>query len=580
MSPASFDTVIRNGQVFDGSGGESFQADVAITDGKIVEVGKVTGHGAEEIDARGKIVTPGFVDIHTHYDGQITWEHRLSPSSYHGVTTVVMGNCGVGFAPCKSEHRDLLVHVMEGVEDIPEVVMAQGLPWNWESFPQYLDALEDRHSDMDFAAQLAHAPVRVNVMGQRGADREKPTAEEMDKMTDLVAEAIGAGAMGVTTSLSLAHRTTAGELAPTVEAEYPELLALAKGLRKAGAGVFQMIPSATAGGDPVADMSLMRSLVEASGGRPLSYTLLNSTHMPDAHRQLMVTMEQATADGLPIRGQVFPRPVGVLLGLDLSFHPFRFSPSYTAIEHLPLAERVAAMCDPAMRARLLAEEPQHSNPNFLYFVHQVDNLYALGNPPDYEPEPSQCLGEQAKRLGISSKELVYDLLLENDGANTLFLPAANYLGDSLESVQEMLEHPDTLIGLGDGGAHYGMICDSSFPTSLLAYWTRDRQRGPTLPLTWAVNALSHRNALAIGLEDRGLIAKGMKADLNVIDYNRLQLLPPSVNHDLPAGGRRLSQSAEGYELTMVSGVVTYRNGQPTAALPGRLVRNPATQANH
>lgn len=578
MAASSFDYVIRNGLVFDGSGGEPFLADVAITGAKVVQVGKVSGRGEEEIDASGRIVTPGFVDIHTHYDGQVTWENRLSPSSYHGVTTVLMGNCGVGFAPCKPEHRDMLVRVMEGVEDIPEIVMTEGLPWNWETFPEYMDALEERRADMDFAAQLAHAPVRVNVMGQRGADREPPTAEEMDKMTAMVAEAIRVGAIGVTTSRSMSHRTKAGDLAPTVETEDEELLALARGLREAGAGVFQMIPASTAGGDPVAEVAFMRKLVETSGGRPLSYTLLNNTFMPDSHLQFLEKMEEASADGLPIRGQVFPRPVGVLLGLDLSFHPFRFNPSYLAIEHLPLAERVAAMRDPAMRAKLLAEEPEHSNEIFLYFASQIETLYPLGNPPNYEPEPSHRVGEQAKRLGISAKELVYDLLLEDEGRSTLFLPAANFLGDSLEPVRELLEHPDTLIGLGDGGAHYGMICDSSYPTSLLAYWTRDRERGPKLPLPWAINALTRRNALAIGLEDRGLIAPGMKADLNVIDYERLQLKAPSVTYDLPAGGRRLAQKADGYDLTMVSGEVTYRKGEATDALPGRLVRNPATRA--
>ncbi|MBA6413681.1 amidohydrolase family protein [Parahaliea sp. F7430] len=579
MAASSFDYVIRNGLVFDGSGGEPFLADVAITGAKVVQVGKVSGRGEEEIDASGRIVTPGFVDIHTHYDGQVTWENRLSPSSYHGVTTVLMGNCGVGFAPCKPEHRDMLVRVMEGVEDIPEIVMTEGLPWNWETFPEYMDALEERRADMDFAAQLAHAPVRVNVMGQRGADREPPTAEEMDKMTAMVAEAIRVGAIGVTTSRSMSHRTKAGDLAPTVETEDEELLALARGLREAGAGVFQMIPASTAGGDPVAEVAFMRKLVETSGGRPLSYTLLNNTFMPDSHLQFLEKMEEASADGLPIRGQVFPRPVGVLLGLDLSFHPFRFNPSYLATEHLPLAERVAAMRDPAMRAKLLAEEPEHSNEIFLYFASQIETLYPLGNPPNNEPEPSHRVGEQAKRLGISAKELVYDLLLEDEGRSTLFLPAANFLGDSLEPVRELLEHPDTLIGLGDGGAHYGMICDSSYPTSLLAYWTRDRERGPKLPLPWAINALTRRNALAIGLEDRGLIAPGMKADLNVIDYERLQLKAPSVTYDLPAGGRRLAQKADGYDLTMVSGEVTYRKGEATDALPGRLVRNPATRAS-
>lgn len=571
-----FDTVIRNGVIVDGSGNEPFEGDVAIADGKIVAVGRFDGEGVEEIDAAGKLVTPGFVDIHTHYDGQITWEHRLTPSSYHGVTTVLMGNCGVGFAPCKPEHREMLVRVMEGVEDIPEIVMTEGLPWNWESFPDYLDALAARHADMDFAAQLAHAPLRVFVMGQRGADREPPTTDELAQMTQLVEEAIRAGAMGVTTSRSLGHRTAAGDLAPTVGNEKDELLALAMGLRRAGAGVFQMIPGAVAGDDPVAEGKLMRELVEASG-RPLSYTLLNNDMLPDSHKGLLEQMEQSTASGLPIRGQVFPRPVGILFGLDLSFHAFRFNPSYREIENLPLSERVAAMRDPAMRARLLNEKGEHSNPIFAYFIDQVETLYELGDPPNYEPDPSTCIGERAKRAGMPAREYLYDLLLKDDGRNVLFLPGANFLGKSLDSVRELLTHPDTLVGLGDGGAHYGMICDGSYPTTLLAYWTRDRKQG-RLPIALAINALSRRNALAIGLEDRGLLAPGMKADINVIDYDRLRLHRPSVIYDLPAGGKRLVQHAEGYAMTLVNGVVTYRDGEHTGALPGRLVRNPAACA--
>lgn len=573
-----YDIVIRNGQVLDGSGGEPFVADVAIRGDRIVAVGEVPGRGREEIDATGRMVTPGFVDIHTHYDGQVTWGERLSPSSEHGVTTVLMGNCGVGFAPCKPEHRDLLVHVMEGVEDIPEVVMADGLPWNWETFPDYLDALDARHADIDFAAQLAHSPLRVYVMGERGAGGHAPTEDELARMSELVEEAVRAGALGVTTSRSLGHRTSAGDLAPSVESGDPELIALASGLKRAGSGVFQMIPAAVAGSaQPADEMVLMRQLVEASGGRPLSYTLLNSGHMPDLHRDFLTHMERARADGLPIRGQVFPRPVGILLGLDLSFHAFRFHPSYRAIEHLPLAERVAAMRDPALRARLLAEEPEHSNPIFLYFVSQVEALFELGTPPNYEPDPAQSIGARAERQGIPARELLYDLLLQDEGRNILLLPAANYLGESLDAVHELLGHPDTLVGLGDGGAHYGMICDGSYSTTLLAYWTRDRE-GARVPLPWAIHALTRRNAEAIGLTDRGLIAPGLKADINIIDYERLHLERPHMIEDLPAGGRRLTQGAQGYEMTLVSGVITYRNGEHTGALPGRLVRNPQRAA--
>jgi len=565
--------------VVDGSGGEPYAADVAINDGKIAAVGKISGAGTEEINAQGRLVTPGFVDIHTHYDGQITWENTLSPSSYHGVTTVLMGNCGVGFAPCKPEHRQLLVKVMEGVEDIPEIVMTEGLPWNWESFPEYLQALQVRRADMDFATQVPHAAIRVNVMGQRGADREAPTEDDLAQMTKIVTEAIRAGALGVSTSSSIGHRTAAGELAPTVTSEERELIALAQGLHEAGAGVFQMIASNQEGKDPAEEMAMLRRIVEASGGRPLSFSLMQSNAFADNMPAMLKQLDQTHADNIPIKGQVFPRSVGVLMGLECSFHPFRLHPSYKAIEHLPLAARVAAMRQPEMRARLLAEKPEHGNRVWLHFVNSTAQLYALGDPANYEPLPDQKLGARAQRLGVTPEELAYDLLLENDGHNTLLLPAANYVGDSLESVRLMMEHPSTLVGLGDGGAHYGTICDSSFPTSLLAYWTRDRTRGPLLKIPAVIHALTRANAMAVGLDDRGLIAPGLKADINVINYDGLRLKAPRIVQDLPAGGRRLTQRADGYDVTIVSGVVTYRAGVHTGALPGCLVRNPATQMN-
>jgi N-acyl-D-aspartate/D-glutamate deacylase len=568
-----YDVVIKGGTVVDGSGGEPFFADVAIKGDRIVAVGEISGHGAQEISAAGRLVTPGFVDIHTHYDGQITWESTLGPSSRHGVTTVVMGNCGVGFAPCKPENRALLITVMEGVEDIPEVVMAAGLPWNWESFPEYLDMLSQRHADIDFAAQIPHAPIRVHVMGQRGADREPPTDADLAEMTRLVAEAIRSGAVGVSTSRSIGHRTAAGEPAPTTTSEERELAALAQGLREAGSGVFQLISAAHEGlKDPLEELAMLRRLTEISG-RPLSFTLLNTNHVPEVYLTVLEQLSLATAAGVPIRAQVFPRPVGVLFGLELSFHPFKFNPSYKAIEHLPLAERVMAMRAPDLRARILAEQPEHTNPIFLYFANQAEQLFPLGDPPNYEPLPEDKLSARAQRMGISARELSYDLLLEQDGHATLLLPAANYVDGSLEPVRTMLEHPDTLVGLGDGGAHYGMICDGSYTTSLIAYWTRDRTRGPRLPLPWAIRALTRLTAQAVGLNDRGLIAPGMKADINVIDYDRLQLHAPRVVSDLPAGGRRLTQDADGYDATIMSGVITYRNGAPTGAKPGRLVRN-------
>jgi N-acyl-D-amino-acid deacylase len=576
MSGPTFDLVIRGGMVFDGCGGEPQQADVAVKDGRIAAVGRIDGSGAEEIDAQGRIVTPGFVDIHTHYDGQITWENSLAPSSGHGVTTVVMGNCGVGFAPCRPHQRDLLVKVMEGVEDIPELVMTAGVPWNWETFPEYLDALAARAADVDFAAQIPHSPIRIYVMGDRGAAREPATADDLARMTALVREGVEAGALGVTTSQNMGHRTVDGDLAPSVEAADEELLALAQGLADAGRGVFQMIPNGHYGGNPEGEMALLRRIVETSG-RPLSFTLIEKKYQPEAPHQMLRLLEAASAEGLPIRAQVFPRPIGMLFGLDLSFHPFRFHPSFKPIADLPLAEKVAALRDPAMKARLLAEAPDHSNPLYQMLLRDTAELYPLGNPPNYEPAPGERLGVRAEREGTTPEAIAYDLLLEREGQSILMMPSSNYVHASLETVRTLITHPNTLIALGDGGAHYGLICDSSFPTFLIAYWTRDRAEG-LLPLAWAIQSLTRDPAAAVGLNDRGIIRPGYKADINVIDYPSLTLHAPSVAYDLPAKGRRLTQAATGYDATVVSGVVTRRHGQPTGKLPGRLVRGAQSAA--
>ena len=565
-----FDIVIRNGLVVDGSGGEPFVADVALKDGKIAAVGRVEGSGQEEIDAAGRLVTPGFVDIHTHYDGQVTWENRLSPSSGHGVTTVVMGNCGVGFAPCRPHQRDMLVRVMEGVEDIPELVMTEGIPWNWETFPEYLDALDARETDVDFAAQLPHSAVRVFVMGERGAAREQASAEDLAAMRGIVREAVEAGALGVTTSQSHGHRTVDGDLAPSVDAAQAELLALAQGLADAGTGVFQLIPNSQYGCDPVEEMALFRRIVTTSG-RPLSFSLLEKKYQPDLPEKMLRMVEEANRDGLPIRAQVFPRPIGMLFGLELSFHPFRFHPSFKAIEHLPLAEKVERLRDPAFRAQLLSEKPETSNPLYMTLASDVGDLYPMGDPPNYEPDAGTRLGARAVRDNVTAQELALDVLLENDGRGVLMMPSSNYVGGNLETVRRMITDPHSLIALGDGGAHYSLICDSSFPTFVLTHWTRDREQG-RLPLPWAIRQLSHETANAVGLNDRGLLKPGYKADVNVIDMDRLKLHAPGIAYDLPAGGRRLTQRADGFDVTIVSGVVTYRDGEPSGDLPGRLVR--------
>jgi N-acyl-D-aspartate/D-glutamate deacylase len=567
---ADFDLIIRGGTVHDGEGGAPRTADVAVRGGMIAAVGAVDGTADEEIDARGKLVTPGFVDVHTHYDGQATWENRLAPSSGHGVTSVVMGNCGVGFAPCRPAERDILVAVMEGVEDVPEVVMTEGLPWNWESFPDYLDALGNRELDIDVAAQLPHSALRVFVMGERAARSEPPTAEDLAQMRALTAEAIRAGAIGVTTSRNLMHRTKAGALAPSLFSEEDELRALAGGLRDAGAGVFQIIPRVM--GDAAEEFALIRRLAEAAG-RPTSYSLLQMPAGPeDAWRVYLDATGDAAAAGLAIRAQVAPRPVGMLYGLDLSFHPFSLHPSFKAIAAMPLAQKVKIMRDPEFRAKLLSEEPEDSNPVSIKTVQASRFAYEMGNPPVYDPDPADRIDNRARAAGVTPEAFVYDLLLKQDGRAILYQPGANYRDANYDAVHAMLRDPNTIVGLADGGAHYGMICDASFPTYFLQHWARDVDGVDRIELPAAIAALSSVPADAVGLSDRGRLRPGYKADINVIDLDRLHLHAPSVVHDLPAGGRRLRQLAEGYAATIVSGVVTYREGSATGALPGRLVR--------
>lgn len=566
--------IIRGGTIYDGSGDAPRIADIALRNGKIEAIGTDVGQGDQEIDARGCIVTPGFVDIHTHYDGQVTWEQRLKPSSSHGVTTVVMGNCGVGFAPIRPEQRHLAIKLMEGVEDVPEVVMTEGLPWNWETFPEYLDALEQRHTDIDFATQLPHSPLRVYVMGERGANLEAPTTEELAEMRRLTAEAIKAGALGVTTSRHIAHRFKDGRLAPSVSTDEDEVLALAEGLHDAGTGVFQLLPSYEI--DSPAQARLHRKIAETSG-RPLSFTFAQSPHEPDGWRFMLNELEDAARAGLSIRGQVLPRPTAVMMGLDLTFHPFSLNPSYKAIADLPLGKKVEIMRDPEFRARLIAEEPDDPNPFFKYLISETEKIFVLGDPPNYNPDEEDSLAAQARSEGRPVADALYDALLQRDGQEILYRPMGGMVGHRYHGpVDDLVPHPQTIIALGDGGAHYSMICDAAYTTYLLSYWVRNATPERALPLAALIRQLSHDPATAVGLEDRGLLRPGYKADVNIIDMNRIHLHAPLPKRDLPAGARRLEQRADGYVATIVSGEIVYRDGEPTGALPGRLVRGGQT----
>ena len=570
------DLVIRGGMVFDGTGGPPRHADIAIEGGRIAQVGQVAARGAEEIDASGLMVTPGWVDIHTHYDGQITWDSRMTPSSTLGATTVVAGNCGVGFAPVRPQDHDTLIRLMEGVEDIPGAALHAGLSWQWESFADYMDAVERLPHDIDVAVQLPHGALRVYVMGERGANRDPATPDENARMRELTRDAIRAGALGFSTTRTMVHRTADGDLTPTVGAARAEMEAIAEGLADAGSGVLQWVSDFS---DMDGEFQLIRDLTRISG-QPLSFSMVQADVIPDQWRELTRRLNEAAAEGYPLKAQVAGRPVGLMLGLQASVHPFISRPSYQEIADKPLAEKVAAMRDPAFRARLIAEAPAKGHPFVNSLAGAYHKMYAIEGELDYEPLPSASLGAKAKALGVNPDELVYDALLADEGRAFLFFPMHNYVEGSLDNVRSMLTNPNCLSGLSDGGAHVGAICDVSLPTFMLTHWCRDRTRGPGLDLARTIQGQTKDTAQAVGLNDRGVIAPGYLADLNLIDFDRLKLKTPYMVYDLPTGARRLMQDAEGYVATIKSGQVIYREGQPTGALPGKLIRGrqPAPQA--
>lgn len=564
---ANPDMVIRGGTIADGRGGDLFEADVAITDGRISEVGKVAGKGKEEIDAKGKLVAPGFVDVHTHYDGQVTWAQDITPSSQNGVTTAIMGNCGVGFAPCKPDDHLRLIQLMEGVEDIPEPVLSAGIPWSWESFPDYMEWLSKRNFDIDIGAQLPHAALRVYVMGERGARRDPSTAADNKAMAVLAREAVRSGALGFSTSRTLNHRTSTGDYTPTLKAGEDELTAIAGAMQAEGRSVLQFVLDLSTIHE---DLPMMLRVAENTKC-PISFSITQNDKAPQRWRQTLAEINEAAARGLSITAQIATRPVGLMLGLELSRNPFQTHPSYRAIANLPLAERVARLRQPEVCAAILSENATATD-DPLFFRPNYDKMYLLGNPPDYEQHPENTLGARARREGKRPEELAYDAMLTDDGRGMLYVPFLNYSEGNLDATREMLRDPRSVPGLSDGGAHCGIICDASFPTYLLTHWTRDRSRGEKLSIPFVVAVQSRKTALSVGLYDRGLIAAGYKADVNVINYDRLHLHPPKVHYDLPVGGRRLLQQVDGYDATIVSGVVTRRDGQATGARPGRLVR--------
>jgi N-acyl-D-amino-acid deacylase len=571
-----FDMVIRRGLIVDGTGAEPFVGDVAIRDGVIVAVGEVDGHGAEEIDARGLAVTPGFIDLHTHYDGQAIWSNRLNPSSGHGVTTVVMGNCGVGFAPCRPKDRDLLVMTMEGVEDIPGVVMAEGLTWNWETFPEFMQVLESQARDIDVAVFAPHSPIRVYAMGDRGAAREPATPEDIDRMRELTREAVAAGAVGVATSRTLIDRRADGEPVPSFAAPAEEVVALAKGVRDAGGGLVQVLPEfGMAGNPPEADFEIMRRVAEESG-LPVTFSIVpgRSDKAKAFWVELMDLVEawNASGKGPKLHAQFAPRPVGMLASFDLTSNPWADCPTYKKLAHLPIEERVRELAKPEVKATILSETPDEAViPLTALTRNNYHVMFEVSADPKYEPEPGQSIKDRAEALGVSPESLAYDLLLQDGGRNYLLVAFGNYPEDTLDHLWRFYDNPDAVMGLGDGGAHYGLIVDSTYPTFVLQHWARDR-KGGRLTLAQAVKALTSQPASVIGFDDRGVIAPGKKADINVIDHAAIRMDAPRVVSDLPGGGRRLDQQAHGYRYTLVSGEIIVKDDAFTGNLPGRVVK--------
>jgi N-acyl-D-aspartate/D-glutamate deacylase len=567
-----FDLVIRNGLVVDGSGNAPFEADVAISGSKIALVGTVAESGAEEIDARDCIVTPGFIDLHTHLDGHVTWESRLKPCSGHGITTAILGNCGVGFAPVRPHDQDTVIKVMEGVEDIPYEVLKAGLPWGWESFPEYLDLLSTRRYDMDIGTLLPHSILRTYVMGERALSGGKADAADISEMAKLTREALEAGCLGFGSSRLTEQRTGDGRQIPSLAALEDELGGIASAMGAANRGVLQMAFEFNDFPGALEEMEMLVRLARTSG-RPTMYSLKQSNRYPEGWRDLLAINARANVEGIPIRPQVLGRPTGAIIGLECTMHPFVNCPSYKEISGLSLARRVVEMRKPDVRARLLQEV---AGSRMSSRSQGMTNVFEFNEPLDYEPLPSQSIEARASRLGVQPEALIYEQLLSNEGHGLLLFAAGNYAQGSLDPALAMMQFPGSVPGLGDGGAHSTIVCDASISTYLLSYWARDRIRGERVPLQKVVKWLTRDSAEAVCLLDRGLLKAGLKADINVINHRRLKLHAPWIVADLPGGGKRMVQDVDGYVATIVSGSLVRRHDQETANLPGRLVRGAQT----
>ncbi|MDC0072866.1 amidohydrolase family protein [Gammaproteobacteria bacterium] len=565
-----YDLVIRNGTIYDGKGGKPYLADLAVIGKTITKIGVIEEAGTKEIDAKGKIVTPGFVDIHTHYDGQVTWDPYLRPSTYHGVTTVVMGNCGVGFSPCKPEKRDWLIGLMEGVEDIPGTALHEGIDWEWETFPEYLDTLEKKPLAIDVGTQIPHGAVRAFVMGERGITQEKASEEEISQMGKIVKEAIKIGAFGFSTSRTEKHRDSSGSLTPSITAHKDELVEIAKAVGELDKGVLQGISDFY---DFQSEFDIFKEMSSASG-RPISITVEQQDARPEWWLQLLDGIKEAQDNGIKMYGQVPPRATGILMGLTASLNPFTLYPSFLEISNLPLEQKVESMKNLDFKKKILSEKPVSiDNPLLDEIITSFNKMFRLGEPANYEPDPDLSVLSESKRLNLTPQEIVYDMLLEKDGRALIYHPLFNYEFGNLNHVETMLKHPYTISGLGDAGAHCGAISDASFPTTLIQHWGRDRDRGKKFPLETLIRMQTYETSQLLGIKDRGLLVEGLKADINIIDFDNLTIHEPEIVNDLPAGGRRLVQKASGYSYTIVSGEIAFKDGEATGKLNGQLIRS-------